>query len=325
MEWEPEQQDLGALGFAGICRETYRVLLHVTLPNSKGGSGVVLAAILSGLLLAHITVNQAVSSLIDRDDGSNLIRLVACFLSEAVCLSVLLLFSLTCTAVYLFRVATLYCTDGDSAASNSILSLLPRAPLSRLIPIFIFVVPVALLYICFSALAWLELPQLHAYDGVVVLALQLLAGAAFLAGGAYVGVVSHVTCAVAVLEDAFLFGAVRKSHKLLAGKFWAAAAIFVPLDGCFVALQIFFSSLVLDDAWNLGIWFQVVAGAAMAVALWAVLVLTLVAQPVVYLVCKEFLPQRTTLLTELTKKTTSECKCQKRPLTVWWHDPKRHV
>jgi hypothetical protein len=88
-----------------------------------------------------------------------------------------------------------------------------------------------------------------------------------------------------------------------------------------VALQIFFSSLVLDDAWDLGIWFQVVAGAAMAVALWAVLVLTLVAQPVVYLVCKEFLPQRTTLLTELTKKTTSECKCQKRPLTVWRQGP----
>jgi hypothetical protein len=44
--------------------------------------------------------------------------------------------------------------------------------------------------------------------------LGMLHGAAFLAGGAYFAVVSHITCAVAVLEDAFLFGAVRKSHKL---------------------------------------------------------------------------------------------------------------
>ncbi|KAM0832664.1 hypothetical protein ACQ4PT_064756 [Festuca glaucescens] len=287
MDWEPEQQDLGALGFAGICRETYRVLLHFILPNSKGGSGVVLAGILSGLLLVHIAANEALASLVNTDDGSDLVRLVAgvvgCSLFEAVCMLVLFLFSLTCTAVYLFRVAALYCTDGDSSASNRILRILPRAPLSRLIPIFMCMVPLAILY---SSLVWLELPQLDASDGVDVLALQLLGGAAFVAGGAYVGVVSHITCAVAVLEDAFLFGAVRKSRALLAGKFWAAAPVFVPLDGCFVALQIFFSSLVLEDAWDLGIWFQVAAGAAMAVALWAVLVVTLVAQPVVYLVCK---------------------------------------
>jgi hypothetical protein len=51
-------------------------------------------------------------------------------------------------------------------------------------------------------------------------------------------------------------------------------------------LQISFLKLVLDDALGLGRGFQGAAGPTMAVALWAVVVLTLAAQPVVYLVCK---------------------------------------
>jgi hypothetical protein len=282
MDWEPVQQNLGALGFAGICRETYRVLLHAI--RSSGGPG---AAILSALFLAHIAANRAILSWIvatDFDLTSLIAQAVTYSISEVLCLCFLLLISLVCNAIYgvlPFCVATLYCTDGDSGATKRILTFK-----ERLIHTFISVVPLAIFYIALSTLAWLELPQLDTSDEVVVLPLQLLGGAAFLAGAAYVSVVSHMSCVVAVLEDAVLFGAVGKSRSLLAGKFWAAAGVFVPLDGCFVALQMYFLELVLDDALGLGPWFQVAAGAAMAVALWAVVVLTMVAQPVVYLVCK---------------------------------------
>jgi hypothetical protein len=53
-----------------------------------------------------------------------------------------------------------------------------------------------------------------------------------------------------------------------------------------VALNVSFKVLVLGDALRLGLKFQVAAGMAIAVAMWAVLVVMLVAQTVVYLVCK---------------------------------------
>lgn len=290
MEWEPEQQDLSALGFTGICREIYRVSLRAILPH--------FAIILSALLVAHMAAFRGLlSRLDDNDDGLRQIAAWAASIAlEIFCSWVLQMFSSISTAAYVYRVASLYCTDGDSlhcadadpdiSADGFIFRELPRAPFERLYRMFMHVFPLAMAYIIISGMAWLLLLQLDASKEVVVLPLQVLGGAECLATTAYVVVVCHLACVVAMLEDAVLFGAVRKSRALLAGTFWAAAAIFVPLDGCFIALQMYFLELVFDDALGLGPWFQVAAGAAMAVAMWAVIVLTLVAQPVLYLVCK---------------------------------------
>uniref|UniRef100_A0ACD5W2G0 Uncharacterized protein n=1 Tax=Avena sativa TaxID=4498 RepID=A0ACD5W2G0_AVESA len=265
MEWVPEQQDLGDLGFAGICREIYRVGHRAMLPHREGVPG---ATILSSLLLA-----QAVSywvifpGLVDGDVFRFVAWLAPLLLIESTFMCVLLPLSLFCTAVCVFRVASLYCTDGNSDVTDRILRDLPRKPL-------------AVSYIVFSTVALLLLLHLD------VVPLQVLGGAACLASAAYVSVVSHIAYVVAKLEDGAIFGAVRKSCALLAGKLLPVAAIFVPLDVCFVALQVCFVALVLDDALGLGLWFKVAAGAAMAVALWAVVVVMLVAQPVVYHVCK---------------------------------------
>ncbi|EMS64913.1 hypothetical protein TRIUR3_08373 [Triticum urartu] len=115
-----------------------------------------------------------------------------------------------------------------------------------------------------------------------------MGGAACLAGAGYVTVVCQLACVVSLLEDPRLIAAVRRSRALLAGKFWPAAAIFLTLDACIVALLMAYTPLVvvMDDALGLGIAFPLAAGVGMTVALWAALVVTLVAQPVVYLVCK---------------------------------------
>ncbi|KAM3407018.1 hypothetical protein ACQJBY_000830 [Aegilops geniculata] len=157
----------------------------------------------------------------------------------------------------------------------------PPCPLARLVSTFILALALAFV-IFFVSLAALLL--LHYY--VVGLPLQLLAAAVFLAGTAYVAVVCHLACVVPMLEDAVKFAALRKSRALLAGKFWAATAVFLALDGCFVALQLAFARLVLDDALGLGLGFQLAAGVATFVVLWAVVLLTLAAQPVIYMVCK---------------------------------------
>ncbi|XP_048528306.1 uncharacterized protein LOC125507811 [Triticum urartu] len=281
MEWAAEQQDLGDLGLAGICRETCRVIHRSILPY---GPAVLEAVLLSALLLEHVAAFRGLSSLLEADDGSDLIRFVAVrgafLLFEGLSMILVVFFSLLCTGVYVFLIASLYCTQGDLPASWSLQRHLPRFPLTRLVSTFILALALAFV-IFFVFLAALLL--LHYEAG---LPLQLLGVAACLAGAAYVAPVFHLACVASVLEDAVEFAALRKSRALLAGKFWPAAAVFLTLDGCFVALQLAFARLVLDDALGLGLGFQLATGVATFVALWAVVLLTLAAQPVIYMVFK---------------------------------------
>ncbi|XBJ22746.1 hypothetical protein VPH35_001079 [Triticum aestivum] len=263
MEWAAEQQDLGDLGLAGICCETCRVIHRSILPY---GPAVLEAVLLSALLLEHVAAFRGLSSLLEADDGSDLIRFIAVrgafLLFEGLSMILVVFFSLLCTGVYVFLIASLYSSSGTSPVS-------PSLALALAFVIF-FVFLAALLLLHYEA----GLP------------LQLLGVAACLAGAAYVAPVFHFACVASVLEDAVEFAALRKSRALLAGKFWPAAAVLLTLDGCFVALQLAFARLVLDDALGLGLGFQLATRVATFVALWAVVLLTLAAQPVIYMVFK---------------------------------------
>ncbi|XP_037489440.1 uncharacterized protein LOC119368192 [Triticum dicoccoides] len=282
MEWVAEQQDLGGLGLAGICREVARVLC-ATIFNSCLGLLMLLSLILP-------CANHVLSSCVDSNQGS-LLRLAAYW--AALLLFKLLYFvlcyalTLFCTCAYVFLVASLYCTGGDFAAANRGLHALPLDPGRRLHRTFFFLAIPLLITFYAGAQAWIALQHLDAPRGVI-LPLQLMGGAACLAGAGYVTVVCQLACVVSLLEDPRLLAAVRRSRALLAGKFWPAAAIFLTLDACIVALLMAYTPLVvvMDDALGLGIAFPLAAGFGMTVALWAALVVTLVAQPVVYLVCK---------------------------------------
>ncbi|XBJ07760.1 hypothetical protein VPH35_013222 [Triticum aestivum] len=258
MEWEPKKEDLGGLGLSGICGELHRVVFRSIIGYSVN------AAFPSALLLAHVTTLRGLCSPIDADHIGA--WWVALFLLEGVWMIVLPSLSLVWTAIYVFRVSSLYCTQGDFRASLQ--RHLPHLPFTRFIPTYLLALALtsATLFLSLAALL-----LLHHYE--VGLPLQLLAAAAFLAGTAYVAVVCYLACIVPMLEDAVKFAALRKSRALLAGKFWPAAVLFLTLDGCFVALQLAFARLLA-------------AGVATLVALWAVVLLTLAAQPVIYMVCK---------------------------------------
>uniref|UniRef100_A0ACD5W6Z5 Uncharacterized protein n=1 Tax=Avena sativa TaxID=4498 RepID=A0ACD5W6Z5_AVESA len=277
MEWE--QRDLGGLGLAGICRETSRVVLRVILPDFANVGLPLLAA----HLLAHAAVCCAVfcRAAFGLYEGTSLLRLVVGCAALTLLDTVCLLLSLLCTAAYALCVASLYRTGGDLRAADRVLKMdLPVVPLTRLVCTFLLVaVAVPFLVV----LTPLSLAALLRVQDKIMLPLWLLGWAS---AAAYAAPVCHLACVVSVLEDAALFGAVRRSWRLLAGKFLAAACVFVTLDGCVVALVMAFQALVVGDALDLGLAFQVVAGAAMFLTLCAVLVATLVAQPVVYMVCK---------------------------------------
>ncbi|XP_047042769.1 uncharacterized protein LOC124646738 [Lolium rigidum] len=270
-EW---QRDLAGLGLAGICRETSRVV-RVILPNfANVGPALLSALLLAGAAFLCSIFSRVASYL---DDGTSLPRLVADSAAIGLLISAILGLFLLCTAAYALAVASLYRTGGDLLAADRILKEdLPVGPLVRLLSTFLLV---AAPYLPVSTA--LSVAALLVLQDDITLPLRLLGWAT----AAYVATVYQLACVASVLEDTELFGAVRRSRDLLTGKFWAAASVLVTLNGCIIAVLEVFKALVLDDALDLGLAFQVTAAAAVFVALCEVLIVTLVAQPVIYMVC----------------------------------------
>jgi hypothetical protein len=105
-------------------------------------------------------------------------------------------------------------------------------------------------------------------------------GASALAGTAYIALVCHLACVVSILEDASGLAAMRRSLALLAGgNFWRVAAVFAVLDGSFVAALMNLPVLVLDEPLPVGLVLQLLLCLFLCAA---VVVVTLVAQPVLY-------------------------------------------
>ncbi|KAM0859981.1 hypothetical protein ACQ4PT_046837 [Festuca glaucescens] len=273
MEW---QRDLAGLGFAGIGRETSRVVLRVIIPNFANVGPALLSALLLAGAAAFCAHFSRVAS--DPDYGTSLPRLVADSAALGLLISAILGLFLLCTAAYALAVASLYRTGGDLLAADRILKEdLPVVPLARLL--FTFLLVAAPFLVVSTALS---VAALLVLDDDITLPLRLLGWAT----AAYVAAVCQLACVASVLEDTELFGAVRRSRDLLAGKFRAVVCVLVTLDGCIIAVLKAFTALVVDDALGLRLAFQVAAVVTAFVALWGVLVVTLVAQPVIYMVCK---------------------------------------
>ncbi|KAM3193799.1 hypothetical protein ACQJBY_070434 [Aegilops geniculata] len=327
MEQNPEFGALGAVGLAGIFRETFRVV-RSRPPGSAFLAGQVLVLTLS--LLAHIAVSRALFS----DALAGLLRLdtkwAVFFLVEAACLLAIMVQSLCAAAFCVFCVAPRYgVTDdrdkrtiardyrtvpwflarflwsvfgGDSRSATRLIRTGRNVAWRLVVTTF----DAFLLLLGYTALLGAALWMAHhhllaAAPGEEESGAQLprvallLGGAAYLAGAAHIGAVWRVACLMLVLEDDWGFHGMHISDELLAGKYWAAAAVFWTTDGCVVAMQLAFGALVVDDRMGLGIRLRVAAGITMVVALWAAVMVGLVAQVVVYFVCKSCHRQRESL------------------------------
>ncbi|KAE8807242.1 hypothetical protein D1007_16465 [Hordeum vulgare] len=289
MEREPEEQRLGDHGVAGIGRETLRVLSSILpsfvshVPNTF-------------LFLAHVAGCVAVLSHLVSATGG-LSRLLHLFFSPA-------FFYFLCDFAVMERFNMRLVLSVASFYRNKVAMAIPhlisrrginRDKQYRHCVTFLPAVPAFGGYTAVFGSAWLTLRLLDA-PGEIVMPLQLMGGAAYLAGAVYLALVLRVACVVSLLEKAHGFGAFCRSRKLLAGKFWPAATVFAVLDGCFLAVLIAFPTVKVEHAMGgMGI-AQFAAVAAMAAMLSVVVAGTLVAQPVVYIVCKNYNHKPKTLL-----------------------------
>uniref|UniRef100_A0ACD5UHM5 Uncharacterized protein n=1 Tax=Avena sativa TaxID=4498 RepID=A0ACD5UHM5_AVESA len=319
MEKAPEGAALGALGLAGICRETLRVILSFP-PGFPFMCGMLISLTLS--LLAHVAVSRALFSdafaASDDDGGAGFVRLAANWapflLAEAVFLFIIVFQLLGSAAFCVLSVAPRYsgfATDADRDARSVARDLreVPRFLAKYFVKVFHGDSRLAArlvrtgpgVFVRVAATSWVAFLLLLGYTALLAAvfvlmhlprpALLLGGGAAYLAGAAHIGAVWRVACVLSVMEDGARGSrAMHASDELLtaAGKFWAAAAVFATLDGHAVAVLLAFGALVVDDRMGLGVWVRVAVGAVMATALWATAVAVLVAQVVVYFVCKSY-------------------------------------
>ncbi|VAI92272.1 unnamed protein product [Triticum turgidum subsp. durum] len=320
MERGPDGAALGALGLAGICRETF-VFIRARRPGFASMAGELVGLSLSRL--AHVAISRAFLSraVAASDAGAGSVRLAAnwgsFFLVEAACLLCVVLPSLSFAAYLVHSAAPRYgfVDDRDARSIAHELRTVPRFLASghastfqgnsrraaralkvgwRLVVTTFDAFLLLLGYTAlFGAAAWLAHHHLLAAAapgeeiGVQLpRTAVLLAGAAYLAGAAHIGAVWRVACVMLVLEDDWGFRGMHVSDELLAGKFWAAAPVLWTLDGCIVAVQLAFGALVVDNSIGLGVCLRVAAGMVMAAALWLAVMAGQVAQVVVYFVCK---------------------------------------
>ncbi|XP_040254661.1 uncharacterized protein [Aegilops tauschii subsp. strangulata] len=291
MEWEPDEQHLGDLGVTGIRRETLRVLRAI-LPSFLCHVSNIF------IFLAHVAGCVTVFSSLVSGDLSRLLHL---FFSPA-------FFYFLCDfavmegydMLFVLSVASFYRNKGADhragpMAIPRLLRRINRDQRLRHCATFLLAVTAFGGYTAVFGSAWRTLRLLHA-PGEIVLPLRLLGGAACIAGVVYLAVLLRMACVVSLLENASGFGALCRSRELLAGKFWAAATVFAVLDGCFVAMLMAFPTVTVEDAMGgMGLG-QFAAVAMMTAILCVVMTGTLVAQPVVYLVCKNYHHNPRTLL-----------------------------
>lgn len=311
MDTEPEE--LQFQGPVGVCRESCKLLLG-PWRRLFGGIALAFAFPLSLAYLSHIAFTDIVSARIGRNaealertpSGSAaedriLSRIAsewgALMLFKAGYLLAVLVLSLFSTAAAVYSVACAYAGSGGEEGSppslRKVLAVVPRV-WRRLAVTFLWSFAVVLCYNVVAVLVIL-IAILLAGPGWAGLLLVVALLLVYLAGLVYIGVVWHVAGVVSVLEEAGGLEAMRKSQRLLKGKEWTAVGIFLALQAALVMVELAFRRLVVKSgggeggtgsagSWVVRAWH----GAGIAAALTAVVMLGLVAQAVVYFVCKAY-------------------------------------
>ncbi|XP_073098650.1 uncharacterized protein [Elaeis guineensis] len=298
MDREPEE--LQFLGPVGIYHEASKIVLSWRRLFSQITLALVLP--LSTLFFVHIYVSHLLFSKIDRNEvalddaptgspseSAILSRLTSewygFLLFKAAYLLALLVLSLLSTSAVVYSVASIY--TAKDLSFPKVLSVVPKV-WRRLMVTFIWAFLLLLAYntvaIFVIVLAVLLLGP--AIPGAVAVALIFLL---YAAGLVWISVIWHVASVVSVLEDTCGIEAMRKSRALIKGKTWTAVAIFVLLNLCFVGVEVGFKLLVVDGSYmNLGVVLRVGNAVLMLSILCMVILFALVAQTVVYFVCKSY-------------------------------------
>ncbi|XP_062096434.1 uncharacterized protein LOC133802175 [Humulus lupulus] len=293
-----EQHELQFLGFFGIFKESYKIVLKWR----KIFSQITLALILplSSIFLAHFQVSQILffkilnnedrlnDTDVNNQEHSKLKHAISSqwtgfWLFKVAYFTFSLVLLLLSTAAVVYTIASIY--TGRSISFKKVMSVVPRV-WKRLMVTFLWSFAIVLVYnvLAIGLLVVLALLTGFSPVGIVFIILFLIL---YIAGVVYIGIIWHLASVVSVLEEVYGIKAMKKSRILIKGKTGVAVAYFLILGFIFAGVELLFEQFVVFDFAN-SLAVRIGVGILCFLLLFKLILFGLVIQTLIYLVCKSF-------------------------------------
>ncbi|KAJ9177816.1 hypothetical protein P3X46_012988 [Hevea brasiliensis] len=288
-----EQQELQFLGFFGILKESFKIIVSWR----KIFSQITLAFILplSFLFLAHIQISQVLFFKIEDslEYGNGLhhknshkisSEWIAFWLFKIAYFIVLLILSLLSTSAVVYTIACIY--TSKPITFKKVMSVVPRV-WKRLMVTFLWSFAIVFIYNVIAAaviILWVVLHGGNTVFGVVIFVLLLIF---YSVGFLYITIIWHLASVISVLEEIYGIKAMIKSRNLIKGKLGVAVALFILLGICFGGIQLLFEAFVVLE-WPQDLGIRIGIGILCFLLLFKVILFWLVIQTVLYFVCKSY-------------------------------------
>jgi hypothetical protein len=295
-----EQEELQFLGFFGIFKESFKIILTWR----KIFSQITLALILplSFIFLAHMQISQMIFfNILDSEDALDFTQSgtpkhdklsdnisaewTAFWLFKFAYFTFLLIFSLLSTSAVVYTIACIYTVK--PITFKKIMSVVPKV-WKRLMVTFIWSFLVVVLYNIIAAVVFLTLwTQVVFHVNAVGFRIAVLVALIIIysVGMLYITIVWHLASVVSVLEDFYGIKAMIKSKNLIKGQMGVTVAVFIVVGVCFVGIQLLYEIFVVLHK-PLGV--RIGVGIVCFFLLCFFLLFDLVIQTVLYFVCKSY-------------------------------------
>ncbi|XVF61027.1 hypothetical protein PTKIN_Ptkin08bG0095200 [Pterospermum kingtungense] len=292
-----EQEELQFLGFSGILKESFNIIFSWRKIFSQITLSLILP--LSFIFLAHIQISQYLfMNILDDQDALNYTRpgtpgyaklsdiltseWIVFLLFKVAYFTFLLIFSLLSTSAVVYTIACIY--TAKEITFKKVMSVVPKV-WKRLFVTFLWSFSIVVVYniitglFLFLPVAFLGLSSL----GVAILVVLFIL---YLAGLVYISLVWNLASVVSVLEDVYGIKAMKKSKALIKGKMGVAVAMFLLLTLCLIGIKMLFEIGVVF-AWSSPV-IRIGIGILCFLLLFKVFLFGLVAETVIYFVCKSY-------------------------------------
>jgi hypothetical protein len=298
MEGEPEV--MHSLGIGGIYKEAFKILRTYTRLLMSLAFTLVLP--LGIVIFSHYLISDRLEekifrneNLVSQEEGTPAAADTEKVLDkEVVGLGILTLlyvifvlaFSLLSTSAIVYSVASIY--TGKGLSYFKVISVVPKV-WKRLVITFLWAQLVILCYnISFAILFFLFL-LLQKTIGVTMLPILIPLAVAFYMILVYLNLLWHLASVISVLEDSTGLHALRKSYHLMQGKNLIGFCLFLIYIACTVTILSFFQIGVVSPTHHLdGVAGRVILGFSLLVLWTGVTLVGILAQTVLYFVCKAY-------------------------------------
>ncbi|PPR85897.1 hypothetical protein GOBAR_AA34798 [Gossypium barbadense] len=280
-----EQEELQFLGFFGIVKESLKIIYSWR----KIFAQITLSFIfpLPFIFLAHIQISQLLfANILNNEDTLNYTQAgtpgydklsdvissewVALWLFKAAYFTFFLILSLLSTSAVVYTIACIY--TGKEISFKKVISVVPKV-WKRLFVTFLWSFAIVFVY--------------NIVSGMLLLLPVAVLGFGILGISVFVVVLVPYLAGLAVLEDDYGIKAMKKSKALIKGKTGVAVAMFLVLVVCFIGIQVVFEIGVLFY-WSMSVEMRIGIPILCFLILFMVVLFGLVAQTVIYFVCKSY-------------------------------------